>query len=229
MIPSNLFITSTSTNVGKTFVARALARALTIRNYSVFAIKPIETGCDPDPLDAVALGRACNKPALANAPGLYREKLPISPYAASLRTGSPPPDIQALTITIIELCRGADFTLVEGGGGLLAPVDRSRTMADLALALRYPLLVVADDSLGVLSYTLTLAECANQRGLNIAAFVLMQHESGKPYTGPGSNHHILTERFSVPVIAFPHCSDDDDLLAAAADSSRLLRVLGIKS
>jgi dethiobiotin synthetase len=65
-----LFISGTGTGVGKTWVTRGLARALVRDGVDAVAIKPIETGCDPAPADAVALARACRRPELASAPGL---------------------------------------------------------------------------------------------------------------------------------------------------------------
>ena len=49
------FITATGTGVGKTWVASALAAACVQRGKRVAAIKPIETGVDPDPRDALSL------------------------------------------------------------------------------------------------------------------------------------------------------------------------------
>ncbi len=50
------FITATGTGVGKTWLASALATACVQRGKRVAAIKPIETGVDPDPIDAIEDG-----------------------------------------------------------------------------------------------------------------------------------------------------------------------------
>ena len=81
-----LFISGASTGVGKTFVTRSLAAALTAQNRRVAAIKPVETGMkDEASSDAAALARACGRPEVANDPGFYRGKLAVSPYAATAR------------------------------------------------------------------------------------------------------------------------------------------------
>ena len=49
------FITATGTGVGKTWLASALAHACVQRGKRVAAIKPIETGVDPDPLSEAML------------------------------------------------------------------------------------------------------------------------------------------------------------------------------
>lgn len=229
MIPFRFFVTSTGTNAGKTWVTRSLCRALTIRNHSVFALKPIETGCVPDPLDALALARACGNPSLANTAGLYRASLPLSPYAVSLITGAPPPDIPLLANLVTTLSRNCDFMFVESAGGLFVPINRVQTTADLASAIGFPLIVVVPDALGVLSHSLTLCECATLRGFAICALVLVCQQPGSQVTGPGSNGQILSERFPFPVVTFPYCSNNDDLLASTAASSGLLTALGLDS
>jgi len=60
-----VFITGTSTDVGKTFIAVELARQLSQRNITVVPRKPIESGCvkhgdELIPLDATALREAAN-------------------------------------------------------------------------------------------------------------------------------------------------------------------------
>lgn len=222
MITTGLFVTSTGTGTGKTFVARGMARALAIRRIGVAAIKPIETGCEGVPRDAVAIATACNRPDLAFAEGLYRARPALAPYAASLVTGSPVPDMEKLAARVAELSDGAQVTLVEGAGGLLVPVDRQRTMAELASVLGLPLLVVARDVLGVISHTLTLFESAASRGLPLAGLVLTSHEPEGVNTEKGSNLQVLCERLQVPVRSFGFCIDDDESLAREAENAGLL-------
>ena len=171
MIHKGIFITSTGTGMGKTFVTRGIAGALRKKGLDVVAIKPVETGCEPVPQDAVAVARACGKPELAAAEGLYRARPALSPYAASLATDLPGPDIDALAARVFELSTGAEVVLVEGAGGLLVPLDRQRTVADLARLLGLPLLVVARDALGVISHSLTLFESAAARFMTINQWV----------------------------------------------------------
>ncbi|MDD9934512.1 MAG: dethiobiotin synthase, partial [Myxococcales bacterium] len=82
------FVTGVGTGVGKTYISRGLTRALADSGRSVAAIKPLETGVAPDPLDARALARACGRPELATAPGLYRVAPPLAPHAAPSRVAA---------------------------------------------------------------------------------------------------------------------------------------------
>lgn len=218
-----LFISATGTEVGKTYVARGLTHAMSKR-MSIAAIKPIETGCVPEALDAMSLARCCGRPELANAPGLYRAAPPLSPQAVTLRTGEAAPDTRALASCVLALAATADFCVVEGAGGLLVPLNESDTMAELACAIGHPLIIVAPDALGVLSHVLSICECAATRALQLAAVVLVQGELTGPDESRSSNQQILARRLQRPVLLFPHCDDDDDELAQAAADSGLLDI-----
>ena len=65
-----------------------------------------------------------------------------------------------------------DVLLVEGAGGLLVPVGESWTIADLAVWLGLPLVVVARAGLGTVNHTLLTVEAARPRGLHVAGVVL---------------------------------------------------------
>jgi dethiobiotin synthetase len=221
-----VLVTSTGTAAGKTFVSRAITRALLQTGKRVAAIKPIETGCDPAALDALALACAAKCADLSDAPAFYRAKLPLAPYAIELSTGLAGPDIGAIVTHARELSRSFDCVLVEAAGGLLVPLDRTASMADLALALGYPLLLVAPDRLGVLSHALTAWESARARALPIAAIVLTQLEAVPSEPSGQTNAQILRERLGIPVVRFPWSSDDDEALASAAISCGLIELLG---
>jgi dethiobiotin synthetase len=212
-----LFVTAVATDAGKTFITRSLARSAARAGARIAALKPIETGVDPDPRDAIALARAAGRPELAHAAGLYRAALPLAPYAVALDTGDAPPDVARLITRVRELAAGSDALLLEGAGGLLVPIDRHRTMADLALALDLPLLIAACDQLGVLSSVLTCVESALARGLRVAAVILSQHAVASGDPSPRTNQRVLQERLRFPVLCFPRCVDDDDALADAAE------------
>ena len=66
--------------------------------------------------------------------------------------------------------------LVEGVGGLLAPLAKGRTVASLGQALCARLIVVAPNRVGVVNHVLLTAEAALARGLTVACVVLMEQE-----------------------------------------------------
>jgi dethiobiotin synthase len=183
----------------------------------VAALKPLETGVEPDPLDALALAAAARRPELAHDPAFYRALLPVAPYAAALDTETDPPDFDRIVQRIRAIVAENEVVIVEGAGGLLVPLDRTRTTADLVRALGLPLAIVARDELGVLSSVLTCVESAVARGLRVAAVILSHHAPLGNDPSPRTNQRILQERLDCPVLHFPRCADDDDALADAAE------------
>jgi dethiobiotin synthetase len=224
IVIQGLFITGTGTSAGKTFISRGLASALRHRGRRVAALKPIETGVEPDALDALALAAACGRPELANPRGLYRAAPPLSPYAVTLETDSAAPDLPSLVGCVRVLAGGSDALIVEGAGGLLVPLDARATIADFAALLALPLLIVARDQLGVLSSVLTCVESAQRRALSIAGIVLAAHEGDDLESDRSrrTNRPILEQRTALPVLTFPVCADDDRALAHAAEECGLV-------
>jgi dethiobiotin synthetase len=220
-----LFVSASGTDSGKTIVSCSVIHALTDRGLSVAGVKPFETGCTPSPRDALALASASGDDALAVRGAWYRAEPALAPYAVELATALPAPDLLAITAEVRGLERTHDRVIVEGAGGVLVPVDRERSMADVMALLGYPVLLVAEDRLGVLSYVLTAYECLIVRGLAVAAVVLNQ-PSAPVDASIETNRIILGQRVKCPVISFPHLPEPrPSTLAAAAEQSGLVRAL----
>ncbi len=169
------------------------------RGQNVAAIKPIETGCDPDPSDASALADACGKQHLIQQVTFYRARLPLAPYAITLETGRPGPDLDLIRNTILRLSHDHDFVLVEGAGGLLAPLDAQRSFADLCEGLDAQLILVCGDYLGTISHTLTCIESISRRRLDLSCVVLNAIPHAQHVE---SNLGVLQSLCRAPVIAF---------------------------
>jgi dethiobiotin synthetase len=221
-----LFVTGTDTGVGKTTVSCALLAAARARGLRVDAIKPVETGCPADeqgrmtPLDAIALARATHgDETQARALHVYRH--PLAPSVAAEYEGMPV-DIEIIEAGLQTLRRARpDLLLMEGAGGLLAPLTDDLDMAGLARLFALPLLVVARDSLGTINHTLLTLEGAHHRGLEVAGVVLSASAPGTPVRDAERNALEISRRGGARVLGIlPH---QDDLapasLARAAESS----------
>lgn len=203
-----VFITGTSTEVGKTFVGVALARALGQRNIRVIPRKPIESGCTKRngelvPQDAVALKNAAEYPGLLSDVCPYRFEPPISPVRAAHLANK-----ILTTEQLVNIClQGSEegFLLVEGAGGFYSPLAENGLNADLAVALQLPVLLVADDKLGTLSQVLLNVEAIQMRGLPLAGVVLnAMNEHQNDYM---DNTADLRERISCPVYSIPYTKE----------------------
>lgn len=221
-----VFVTATGTGVGKTWVACALTRACVERGSRVAALKPVETGVDPDPLDALALARACGDESLAHADGFYRGTEPLAPYAIERQGGPAVGSLRALAKRVREHASHADYAIVEGAGGVLVPLDRTHTIADLAAQLDLQTILVARNELGVLSYTLTAVEALVKRGVSVRAIVLNHVDrSTRGDVSRASNAEVLSDYLPrTPVVRVPRVQSPSNMVDAARDLCRVLHL-----
>jgi dethiobiotin synthase len=97
----------------------------------------------------------------------------LSPEAAARVSGLPPLGVPAAADYIAKLAGERDLVLVEGAGGLLVRYDPAgSTLADLAVILNAPVLVVAAAGLGTLNHTALTCEVLRARGLTCAGVVI---------------------------------------------------------
>ncbi len=217
-----VFVTGTGTGVGKTVVARGLARAFARRGRT-HAFKPYETGVASIAEDARALASAAESPADADIVGFYRCGLPLSPHGAELEGVTPAPDVASMRALLLQASGDTPHLIVEGAGGLLVPLNVRETFADLAIALGWSIVIVAPNRLGVLSDVLTTYEAAQRRGLFVSAVVLSEAETFD--LSQRTNQRVLEAR-GLPVVALPRLDvDSDDALADAIETSGLLETL----
>ena len=168
---SVLLVTGTGTGVGKTIVTAALAAVALSQGRSCTVLKPGQTGIPDD-------GRGDLSEVARLAPGatlveLVRYPDPLSPAAAARASGRPPIDPARCMQAILDAEASADLVLVEGAGGLLVRYDEDGfTMAELARAMRLPVLVVTQAGLGTLNATALTLEVMATRGLTLDGLVI---------------------------------------------------------
>lgn len=193
-LPKGLFITGTDTGVGKTLIAAGLALALKQMGVDVGVMKPVETGCARLRSDVVS--RAPESPVSGRDGALapddaqflrdmaganddmslinpYALTEPLAPAVAAQREGVTI-DINVIRRAFQSLCSQHQIVIVEGAGGLLAPLTQGYFMADMAQLFQLPLVLVTRASLGTINHTLLSLSYARQRGLSVSG-VLMNH------------------------------------------------------
>jgi len=170
---SALFITGTDTGVGKTFVACALATAFRQRGRRVAVMKPVETGVEGEPADALALRAVAADPAPLGDICPYRLRAPLAPAVAARLEGVTI-EVARLVALVARRRQDADVLLVEGAGGLLVPLDGQTTYAELAVRAGLPLLIVGANRLGTVNHCALTARVAAAAGLVVRGFVLSQ-------------------------------------------------------
>ncbi|MBS3911433.1 MAG: dethiobiotin synthase [Hydrogenophaga sp.] len=169
------FVTGTDTGVGKTLVSAALLHTLARHHARVVGMKPVAAGLvlqggEWVAEDARALRAASTvavPPALDNPVALPE---PLSPHLAAARAGRRV-GVAELVAAHRELRGLADVVLVEGSGGWRVPLNENETLADLAVALALPVVLVVGLRLGCLNHALLTAEAIRADGLQLAGWV----------------------------------------------------------
>ncbi len=201
-----VFITGTSTNVGKTFTGVNLARQLTRLGITVIPRKPIESGCEEEngqliPEDALALHRAANYSGSLADVCPFRFQAPISPVRAA-HLGNR----IFTTEQMVNIClKGSEegFLLVEGAGGFYSPLAENGLNADLAIALQLPVLLVVNDTLGALNQVLLNVEAIQRRGLKLAGVILNRLDNDP--AGKMDNAADLRGHIDCPIYPQAYC------------------------
>lgn len=169
------FITGTDTAVGKTLVAAGLVRALSGAGLRVGAMKPVASGClaTPDGLrnaDAEMLRDECAVPFPYDQVNPYAFAPPIAPHLAAAEAGVAI-DLQTILAAYRAIASRSEAVVVEGVGGWQVPLAGSLGVAELALALGLPVVLVVGLRLGCLNHALLTAESIARRGLPLAGWV----------------------------------------------------------
>ncbi|MFI1461712.1 dethiobiotin synthase [Nocardia carnea] len=163
-----LFVTGTSTEVGKTVTTAALAATARAAGRTVAVCKPAQTGVaatEPGDLATItALSGVTRTLELARYPD------PLAPDTAARRCGGPLLTLTE-TSTAISDFDSADLTLIEGAGGLLVRLGEF-TLLDLARELAAPVLVVTAPGLGTLNHSELTIRALEQAGVPCAGLVV---------------------------------------------------------
>ncbi len=166
------FVTGTDTGVGKTRVAVALVHALRAQGLRVAVMKPVAAGCAPDVPneDVSALMQAANVAADIDDVNPYRFDAAIAPHIAAAQAGVRI-ELDRVADAYARLAACADAVVVEGAGGWRVPLNEREDMADLAVRLGLPVLLVVGLRLGCLNHALLSADAVVRRGLPWAGWV----------------------------------------------------------
>ena len=172
---TSLFVTGTDTGVGKTQISLALISLLKQRGQRVAGMKPIASGCymTPDGLrndDAMVLNRQANVQLNYDDINPYAFELPIAPHIAARKIGEEI-DESVIHRQFYQIQKKADSVVVEGAGGWIVPINNKLTMADVAIRLGLPVVLVVGIRLGCINHALLTVEAIKCSGLPFYGWV----------------------------------------------------------
>lgn len=203
-LPKGFFITGTNTGVGKTIVTAALLSLFRKHNVDVGVMKPVETGVDPQndgsgESDAEFLMQTGGIMDGIGDVSPYRFKLAAAPYLATQSEGKRI-DKETILKSFQSLAQKHRIILIEGVGGILAPVTPDYLAIDLALDIGLPLIVVSLPGLGAINHTLLTLHAARSKGLKVTGVIFNHIHSEDDRFIADSNRDFIQEKGKTRVL-----------------------------
>jgi len=199
----HVFVTGTDTAVGKTYVTAALLAELRRRGVHAAAFKPIACGAGGRH-DAEIYAALINHEQPLDVINPVYLRRPLAPSVAA-KLERRRIDLRRIHRIYEHLADEYTIVLVEGAGGLMVPIREDYFVADLARALKLPLLVVARLGLGTINHSLLTVRTARALGLKVRGIVLNDTVGGKRGLAEKTNVKTVTEVCRAPLLGvMPH-------------------------
>ena len=167
-----VFITGTGTGVGKTYITSIILKNLLLRQ-KVIGIKPISAGISQDNLlnEDVQTLLDC-QPSIDDHQKInfYSLKKAVSPHIGAEEEGMQI-DFDFIKQRISALENEYDRVLIEGVGGILSPVDQSRTNLDLIKHLDIPVILIIGLKLGCINDALLTQHALQSSDIKIVGWI----------------------------------------------------------
>ena len=241
----NIFITSSGTDIGKTFVSCLIAGFVRFKlGGEILPLKPVISGFDENNISAsdsykLLKSAAGNEPSLADIANIspWRFTPPLSPNMAA--------DMAGITLNLDEI---TDFCtaqsaiaksknqtlLIEGVGGVMVPINNHHTTLDLMARLDYPVILVVGSYLGSISHSLTATQALQNNSIKIDAIIVNESPSGDvslTSTISTLKNHIKND---IPLLAINYMEkldenitlSDEQILAILDESENFTAWLG---
>ncbi len=196
-----IFITATDTGVGKTTVSYAIAFLAKKAGIKVGYFKPVETGCNPDCLDAKTVSSLTEQPYEEVV--LYQFKEPVAPLVAEEEEGK---KIDPLVINshLKYLQEKYEFLIVEGAGGVAVPITKIEgkiyTYIDFAKENNLETIVISRATLGTLNHTFLTVKALEDNNVPVKGIVLNGFPKN-PSLSERTNPRYIKEITGIEVIS----------------------------
>jgi dethiobiotin synthetase len=172
-----IFVTGTSTGVGKTAIAAGLAWSLRKQKIDVGVMKPFATANrifsrKYKSQDTAILARASGvtDPDYMLNPFFY--SIAASPLVAAELKHCPQVDMEKALQKLKKLARKHDFLIAEGIGGIMVPLTENEFVVNFAKRANLPLIIVSTPELGTINHTLLTVMACKKLHLKIAGIIL---------------------------------------------------------
>lgn len=207
-----VFITGTSTDVGKTYISSLIVKNLRENNLNCGYFKGALSGAYLEnneliPGDAkevcIRANLNCNPKELVS----YIFKEPVSPHLAA-KINNESIELNKIKEDFHKRIKNYDFMVVEGCGGIVCPIrfdDKKIMLTDIIKLLNLPIIIVANGGLGTINDTVLTVEYAKSQGFSIIGIILNNYDESNIIHI--DNKKMIEELTNIPVIA---CVKKDD-------------------
>ena len=209
---SGVFVTGSDTGCGKTEVSLGLMAALRGRGIEVVGMKPVASGCERTPNglrndDALRLRAQASLTLPYEQINPYAFEPPIAPHVAAAKAGAGI-RVEHIQGSYRKIAAATDFVVVEGVGGWAVPLSDELDVADLALALGLPVLLVIGLRLGCINHGLLTVESILARDAPFAGWIGNQIDPKMPALA--ENIKALACRIPVPCLGIVPWTEKPD-------------------
>lgn len=190
-------VTGTSTDVGKTIAAAALAARAVAEGLTVLVVKPAQTGVAGGDSDAREVSRLTG----VQVQEWTRLRAPLAPDTAARLEGADIPPVREYVERIRALEASYDLVLVEGAGGLLVRLDaEGGTLLDIAAATGGDAVVVCAAGLGTLNHAELTVDALRARDVEVAGLIVGSWPA-EPGLAERCNLEDLPRHTGAPILA----------------------------
>ena len=178
MKSKGIFIIGIDTEIGKTTIAAGLSNLLFRKGIEIGVMKPFATGIkryskDFKSLDTKMLKNASGNKDNDNIINPYFYSMPTAPYLAKkilkLKENI---DIEEILNKYKEIEMRHDFTIVEGIGGLMVPLSKDFSVADLASIINIPIILITSNRIGSINHIIMTSRLAILYKLKIKGIII---------------------------------------------------------
>ena len=159
-----IFITAIGTDVGKTIVSAIITEALQADYW-----KPVQAGFY-DGTDALTVKDLISNNKTIIHPEVYKLSLAASPHI-SARIEHVKVDLDLINKTYRKLEIGNRRLIIEGAGGLMAPLNENEFVIDLIQKLNARVILVSRNYLGSINHSLLTATICKQKNVDVIGWV----------------------------------------------------------
>ncbi|OPA79839.1 dethiobiotin synthase [Campylobacter pinnipediorum] len=212
---NSIFITGTSTDVGKTYISALICKNMSIKNINVGYFKPVASGNIKDKNGNLIVG---DVHFVKEFSGIKFDEKNMYSFAYE-RAYSPhlackfeknPPKMDKILKDIKSISNDSDFLVIEGSGGIVCPLrwDNEKIMQiDIVRLLGCEVLIVADAGLGGINSTILTIEYLRSQDIKIKGIILNNFDETSDICN--DNKTMIEQIGKVEILAIIKPNDTD--------------------